>query len=150
MGGPEQGSRIRRPNHGNSRYCPSVRLRIGVTRSSFPQKILDLPPETGTYLFKAKAFFGARRSLPKLCAFVSWAAYSTNRRNTGRNTRFHPRPSWPPGCAQHGCEVEVCGHAGPLPVGSFDLIHVHHLGRAALRLAAAHRRPSFVLTTHDP
>jgi glycosyltransferase involved in cell wall biosynthesis len=54
------------------------------------------------------------------------------------------------GLRQHGCDVEVCGHAEPLPVGSFDLIHVHHLGRAALRLAAAHRRPSFVLTTHDP
>jgi glycosyltransferase involved in cell wall biosynthesis len=54
------------------------------------------------------------------------------------------------GLRQRGWQVTLAGHSTPLPPGDFDLIHVHHFGRAALRLAAAHGRPPFVLTTHDP
>jgi glycosyltransferase involved in cell wall biosynthesis len=54
------------------------------------------------------------------------------------------------GLRQRGWQVTLSGHAAPLPPGKFDLVHVHHFGRAALRLAAATGRPPFVLTTHDP
>ncbi len=51
---------------------------------------------------------------------------------------------------QRGCEVEVSGHNQPTPAGPFDLIHVHHFGRAALRLAVSAKQAPFVFTTHDP
>jgi len=54
------------------------------------------------------------------------------------------------GLRQRGWQVTPAGHAAPLPPGRFDVVHVHHFGRAALRLAAATGRPPFVLTTHDP
>lgn len=54
------------------------------------------------------------------------------------------------GLRQHGWDVTLSGHSAPPPPGPFDLIHVHHFGRAALRLAAATSRPPFVITTHDP
>jgi glycosyltransferase involved in cell wall biosynthesis len=54
------------------------------------------------------------------------------------------------GLRQRGWQVTLSGHAAPLPPRDFDLVHVHHFGRAAFRLAATTRRPPFVLTTHDP
>ena len=54
------------------------------------------------------------------------------------------------GLRQHGWQVTRAGHSAPLPPGNFDLVHIHHFGRAALRLAAATRRAPFVLTSHDP
>ena len=59
------------------------------------------------------------------------------------------------GLRQRGWHVTTTGHATPLPPGDFDLVHVHHFGRAALRLAVAglaatSRRSPFILTTHDP
>ena len=54
------------------------------------------------------------------------------------------------GLRQRGWQVTPAGHAAPLPRGDFDVVHVHHFGRAALRMAAATGRPPFVLTTHDP
>jgi glycosyltransferase involved in cell wall biosynthesis len=54
------------------------------------------------------------------------------------------------GLRQRGWQVTPSGHSAPLPPGNFDLVHVHHFGRAALRLAAVAGRPPFVLTTHDP
>lgn len=54
------------------------------------------------------------------------------------------------GLRQRGWQVTLSGHSAPLPPGDFDLVHVHHFGRAAVRLAAATGRPPFVLTTHDP
>jgi glycosyltransferase involved in cell wall biosynthesis len=54
------------------------------------------------------------------------------------------------GLRQRGWQVTLSGHSAPLPSGHFDLVHVHHFGRTALRLAAATGRPPFVLTTHDP
>jgi starch synthase len=54
------------------------------------------------------------------------------------------------GLRQRGWHVTLSGHSDPLPKGDFDLVHVHHFGRAALRLAAATGRPPFILTTHDP
>lgn len=54
------------------------------------------------------------------------------------------------GLRQQGWTVTLSGHFSPLPPERFDLIHVHHFGRAALRLAVATSRPPFVITTHDP
>jgi glycosyltransferase involved in cell wall biosynthesis len=54
------------------------------------------------------------------------------------------------GLLQRGWQVTLAGHSAPLPQRNFDLVHVHHFGRAALRLATATGRPPFVLTTHDP
>jgi len=55
------------------------------------------------------------------------------------------------GLREQGCTVTVCGHSAALPTSDdADIIHVHHFGRAALRLATAIRRPPFVFTTHDP
>jgi glycosyltransferase involved in cell wall biosynthesis len=54
------------------------------------------------------------------------------------------------GLRQRGWQVEVCGHSARPAPDRFDLIHVHHFGRAALRLAGTARRSPFVFTTHDP
>ena len=54
------------------------------------------------------------------------------------------------GLCERGWEVTTCGHSRPLPAGDFDLVHVHHFGRAALRLALTRKRAPFVFTTHDP
>ena len=54
------------------------------------------------------------------------------------------------GLRQRGWQVTLRGHAEALRPEDFDIVHVHHFGRAALRLAAVAGRPPFVLTTHDP
>jgi glycosyltransferase involved in cell wall biosynthesis len=54
------------------------------------------------------------------------------------------------GLRERGWKVTKSGHRAPLRMRGFDLVHVHHFGRAALRLATSVRRPPFVLTTHDP
>ena len=54
------------------------------------------------------------------------------------------------GLRQRGWQVTLSGHSASTSPGNFDLVHVHHFGWAALRLAAARARPPFVLTTHDP
>jgi len=54
------------------------------------------------------------------------------------------------GLRQRGWQVAARGHSEPLALDGFDIVHVHHFGRAALRLAAAAPRPPFVFTTHDP
>ena len=54
------------------------------------------------------------------------------------------------GLRQRGWRVTLSGHAMPLPSGKFDLVHVHHFGRTALRLAVGGGRQPFVFTTHDP
>ena len=54
------------------------------------------------------------------------------------------------GLRERGWQVTVSGHRQPLPEGDFDLVHVHHFGRAALRVALDRQRIPFVFTTHDP
>jgi glycosyltransferase involved in cell wall biosynthesis len=54
------------------------------------------------------------------------------------------------GLRERGWDVTVCGHGQPLPLGQVDLVHVHHFGRAAVRMALRFKRPPFVFTTHDP
>ena len=54
------------------------------------------------------------------------------------------------GLRERGWKVTTCGHRHPRPDGDFDLVHVHHFGRAALRVALGGKRAPFVFTTHDP
>jgi glycosyltransferase involved in cell wall biosynthesis len=54
------------------------------------------------------------------------------------------------GLRQQGWTVVERGHSAPVSLSGCDIVHVHHFGRAALRLAATANRPPFVLTTHDP
>jgi len=54
------------------------------------------------------------------------------------------------GLRQTGWEISVQSHSAAPPLSGFDVVHVHHYGRAAFRLAAAAHRPPFVFTTHDP
>lgn len=54
------------------------------------------------------------------------------------------------GLRARGWQVAACGHAASLPPGPFDVVHVHHFGRAALRLAVHPKTVPFVFTTHDP
>src|ERR1022692_1020271 len=53
------------------------------------------------------------------------------------------------GLRQRGWQVTLSGHSAPLPPGNFDLVHVHHFGRAALRLATATERPQDVGLIYD-
>src|SRR5262245_4348893 len=47
--------------------------------------------------------------------------------------------------------VDVCavGHAGFQPSDDYDIIHVHHFGRAALKMASSRRRARVVFTGHN-
>jgi len=54
------------------------------------------------------------------------------------------------GLRERGWQVTACGHRNPPPTGDFDVVHVHHFGRAALRMALSRKRAPFVFTTHDP
>ena len=54
------------------------------------------------------------------------------------------------GLREQGWDVSVCGQRQPLQPLNFDLIHVHHFGRNALRLALDLRRAPLIFTTHDP
>ena len=48
-----------------------------------------------------------------------------------------------------GVDVHPVGHAGFQPSDDFDIIHVHHFGRAAVKMASSKCRGRFVFTGHD-
>ena len=54
------------------------------------------------------------------------------------------------GLRERGWKVTTYGHSRALPPGDYDLVHVHHFGRAALRVALHRKHMPFVFTTHDP
>jgi glycosyltransferase involved in cell wall biosynthesis len=54
------------------------------------------------------------------------------------------------GLRSRGIEVVESGHRRFAPSGKFDLVHVHHLGKAALVMASAPPGARFVFTSHDP
>src|SRR5436309_1825816 len=54
------------------------------------------------------------------------------------------------GLRERGLDVSVCGLREPLAISGADLVHVHHFGRAAIRMALQLKRPPFVFTSHDP
>jgi hypothetical protein len=48
-----------------------------------------------------------------------------------------------------GVDVHPVGHAGFQPSDDFDIIHVHHFGRAAVKMASSKCRGRFVFTGHN-
>lgn len=48
-----------------------------------------------------------------------------------------------------GMEVHAVGHAGFHPSDDYDIIHVHHFGRAALKMASSNCRARVVFTGHN-
>lgn len=53
------------------------------------------------------------------------------------------------GCRSRGLRVTTVGHSAFARLAAHDVIHVHHLGRAALRMALANPGGAFVYTSHD-
>ncbi len=53
------------------------------------------------------------------------------------------------GLAERGIEVATVGHDRFQPSDEFDVIHVHHIGRAAYLMACSETRAAFVFTGHD-
>jgi glycosyltransferase involved in cell wall biosynthesis len=53
------------------------------------------------------------------------------------------------GFRKAGVDVQAVGHADFRPSDEFDVIHVHHLGKAALKMAASGCRAKFVFTGHN-
>lgn len=63
--------------------------------------------------------------------------------------RFTPETILSEGLRSLGFEVQAFGHRDFVPSEDYDLVHVHHLGRAALIMATANTRSFFVYTGHD-
>ena len=53
------------------------------------------------------------------------------------------------GFRQAGMTVHAVGHAGFQPSDDYDIIHVHHFGRAALKMASSRCRARVVFTGHN-
>ncbi|MCL5746283.1 MAG: glycosyltransferase family 4 protein, partial [Acidobacteria bacterium] len=53
------------------------------------------------------------------------------------------------GLAARGIDVCVAGHQEPVQADC-DVVHVHHFGCAALRMAVGRTRQRFIFTPHDP
>ncbi|MGI8551766.1 MAG: glycosyltransferase family 4 protein, partial [Dehalococcoidia bacterium] len=53
------------------------------------------------------------------------------------------------GLRECGTAVDTCGHRHFEPTNAYDIVHVHHLGKAALRMATAETGSLFVYTSHD-
>jgi glycosyltransferase involved in cell wall biosynthesis len=63
---------------------------------------------------------------------------------------FTPETVLAEGLRARGIDVDVCGHRHFDPADAYDIVHVHHLGKAALRMATAATRSLFVYSSHDP
>ena len=53
------------------------------------------------------------------------------------------------GFRRAGVRVHAVGHAGFQPSDEYDIVHVHHFGRAALKMAASGSRAHTVFTGHN-
>lgn len=53
------------------------------------------------------------------------------------------------GLAECGVRVDTVGHDQFVPDDAFDIVHVHHVGRAAYLMAVSDTRAPFVFTGHD-
>jgi glycosyltransferase involved in cell wall biosynthesis len=53
------------------------------------------------------------------------------------------------GFLKAGVKVHAVGHAGFQPSDDYDIIHVHHFGRAALKMASSDCRARVVFTGHN-
>jgi glycosyltransferase involved in cell wall biosynthesis len=49
----------------------------------------------------------------------------------------------------HNVDVVAVGHAGFQPSDEYDIVHVHHFGKAALKMASSTSRSRFVFTGHN-
>jgi glycosyltransferase involved in cell wall biosynthesis len=68
-----------------------------------------------------------------------------------RRKRLHtPETILARGLKSRGVDVVESGHRGFLPSSGFDVVHVHHLGKAALVMATSPSTSRFVFTGHDP
>ena len=64
--------------------------------------------------------------------------------------RFTPETVLSEGLSAQGHDVITSGHSGFVPAKAYDVVHVHHLGRAALKMATANSGGLFLYTSHDP
>ncbi len=64
--------------------------------------------------------------------------------------KFTPETVLVDGLRAKGWDVVGLGHHGLEPDAPYDLVHVHHLARGALRMALSGSDASFVYTSHDP
>jgi len=53
------------------------------------------------------------------------------------------------GFRKAGVAVHAVGHAGFQPSDDYDIVHVHHFGRAALKMASSRCRARVVFTGHN-
>src|SRR6266545_5528907 len=53
------------------------------------------------------------------------------------------------GLRKAGVDVHAVGHAGFQPSDDYDIVHVHHFGRAALKMASSRCRARAVFTGHN-
>ena len=53
------------------------------------------------------------------------------------------------GFQKAGVDIHAVGHANFVPSDEYDIIHVHHFGKAALKMAASNCRAKFVFTGHN-
>ncbi|HKI18675.1 MAG TPA: glycosyltransferase family 4 protein [Isosphaeraceae bacterium] len=63
--------------------------------------------------------------------------------------QYTPETILAQGLAERGVDVAVSGHRGFVPLDHYDIVHVHHLGKAALAMASASTRSMFIYTGHD-
>lgn len=63
---------------------------------------------------------------------------------------FTPETVLVAGLCERGIAVDACGHRHFNPTNDYDIVHVHHLGKAALQMATAATRSPFVYSSHDP
>lgn len=63
---------------------------------------------------------------------------------------FTPETVLSDGLRSLGFDIKTYGHRNFVPSEDYDLVHVHHLGKAALRMATAKTSAFFVYTSHDP
>lgn len=72
-----------------------------------------------------------------------------------RNENLRAKHAWTPetvlldGFRKAGVDVRALGHAYFEPSDDYDVVHVHHFGKAAMQMAAASARARFVFTGHD-
>jgi glycosyltransferase involved in cell wall biosynthesis len=62
---------------------------------------------------------------------------------------FTPETVLLDGFRRAGIDVDAVGHAPFRPSDAYDLVHVHHLGKAALQMATSRGRARFIFTGHD-
>lgn len=64
--------------------------------------------------------------------------------------RFTPETVLCNGLRGQGIDIITRGHSDFSPMEDYDVAHVHHLGRAAIKMASAKRSDLFIYTSHDP